>query len=197
MAYNFPSFVAAEEVLKLTFVGKISQMMHCIYVQRLQKNKDYLGVSSRVRERMLETSRSHSPYQKVLLFPEGTTTNGDYLLKFKRGAFLAAVPVQPVVLVYSSRWVSPAWETITGPQHLWLLLCTPGAKVDFIECPVYVPNEQERSDPELYAENVQDFMIKASGVKFRKSNATMQDKRNFQKLLRTRFGIEEKNKQDH
>ena len=60
---------------------------------------------------------------------KGTTTNGRYMLKFKRGAFLAGLPVQPVVLIYSSHWISPAWETITGPRHIRLLLSTPYTSV--------------------------------------------------------------------
>ena len=31
---------------------------------------------------------------------QGTTTNGKFLLPFKSGAFLAGVPVQPVILQY-------------------------------------------------------------------------------------------------
>ena len=31
---------------------------------------------------------------------QGTTTNGDYMLDFRSGAFLAGVPVQPVILRY-------------------------------------------------------------------------------------------------
>ena len=31
---------------------------------------------------------------------QGTTTNGDYLLGFRKGAFLAGAPVQPVILRY-------------------------------------------------------------------------------------------------
>ena len=31
---------------------------------------------------------------------QGTTTNGEYLLPFKTGAFLAGAPVQPVILCY-------------------------------------------------------------------------------------------------
>jgi len=49
--------------------------------------------------------------------------------------------------------------------------------VDFIELPVYVPNDQEKNDPETFGQNVRDFMIKASGVEFQKSNAALQDKR--------------------
>lgn len=45
---------------------------------------------------------------------EGTTTNGDYLLPFKTGAFRARTPVQPVILKYPFRRFSPAWDTISG-----------------------------------------------------------------------------------
>ena len=79
---------------------------------------------------------------------QGTTTNGEYLLPFKTGAFLAGAPVQPVVLKYGKAslfWskhyccilghgllfltdtvnvqggVSPAWESISAPRHLFLM----------------------------------------------------------------------------
>jgi 1-acyl-sn-glycerol-3-phosphate acyltransferase len=38
---------------------------------------------------------------QVALFPEGTTTNGSYLLNFKVGAFKPGLPVQPVHFDYS------------------------------------------------------------------------------------------------
>lgn len=37
-----------------------------------------------------------------LLIAQGTTTNGDFLLPFKTGAFLAGVPVRPVILKYDT-----------------------------------------------------------------------------------------------
>uniref|UniRef100_R7WDF3 Uncharacterized protein n=1 Tax=Aegilops tauschii TaxID=37682 RepID=R7WDF3_AEGTA len=45
---------------------------------------------------------------------EGTTTNGDYLLPFKTGAFLARAPVQPVILRYPYKRFSPAWDSMDG-----------------------------------------------------------------------------------
>lgn len=45
---------------------------------------------------------------------EGTTTNGDYLLPFKTGAFLAKAPVQPVILRYPYTRFNPAWESMSG-----------------------------------------------------------------------------------
>lgn len=53
----------------------------------------------------------------ILLFgltAEGTTTNGDYLLTFKTGAFLAGTPVLPVILKYPYERFSVAWDTISG-----------------------------------------------------------------------------------
>uniref|UniRef100_A0A3Q1FHJ0 Phospholipid/glycerol acyltransferase domain-containing protein n=1 Tax=Acanthochromis polyacanthus TaxID=80966 RepID=A0A3Q1FHJ0_9TELE len=88
------------------------------------------------------TSRGYWP--QMLMFPEGTTTNGRALIKFKPGAFLAGVPVQPVLLRYPNKLVS---ESIG---------------VTFL--PVYNPSPEERSDPKLYADNVQKLMAKALGV---------------------------------
>ena len=42
-------------------------------------------------------------FPKLLIFPEGTTSRGDNLTQFKRGAFTSGLPVQPVVLKYPHR----------------------------------------------------------------------------------------------
>ena len=39
---------------------------------------------------------------------QGTTTNGDYMLEFRKGAFLAGAPVQPVILDYGHVSVLPS-----------------------------------------------------------------------------------------
>lgn len=49
-----------------------------------------------------------------ILTTEGTTTNGDFLLPFKTGAFLSKAPVHPVILRYPYQRFSPAWDTISG-----------------------------------------------------------------------------------
>ena len=40
------------------------------------------------------------------MFPEGTTSNGRYLLKFKKGAFIHNLPITPCILEYKSRVTS-------------------------------------------------------------------------------------------
>jgi len=49
---------------------------------------------------------------------QGTTTNGRYLLPFRTGAFLAGVPVQPVIIKYGQA------ETVQRPRNaVWQLDC--------------------------------------------------------------------------
>ena len=35
----------------------------------------------------------------LCIFPEGTTTNGKYILKFKKGAFYALLPIKPQIIL--------------------------------------------------------------------------------------------------
>ncbi|THU70912.1 hypothetical protein C4D60_Mb08t30000 [Musa balbisiana] len=157
MSSSFPSFVAKRSVAKLPLVGLISKCLGCVYVQRESKSSDFKGVSGVVTERIQE-AHENKLCPMMLLFPEGTTTNGDYLLPFKSGAFLAKVPVLPVILRYPFCRFSPSWDSISGVRHVFLLLCQFVNHIEVIWLPVYYPSEQEKEDPKLYANNVRKLM---------------------------------------
>lgn len=68
------------------------------------------GTTAAIAERMRAYCAARGKgYRPVVLFPEGTTTNNRYLLPFATGAFVAGVPVQPVVIKYHNGRVSPCW----------------------------------------------------------------------------------------
>jgi lysophosphatidylcholine acyltransferase / lyso-PAF acetyltransferase len=46
----------------------------------------------------LKARSSNIDYPQILIFPEGTTTNGSALISFKNGAFYPSKPVQPFVV---------------------------------------------------------------------------------------------------
>lgn len=157
MSSSFPSFVAKRSVAKLPFVGLISKCLGCVYVQRESKASDFKGVSAVVTERIREAHQYKSA-PLMMLFPEGTTTNGDYLLPFKTGGFLAKAPVLPVILKYPYQRFSPAWDSISGVRHVIFLLCQFVNYIEVIRLPVYHPTQQEMDDPKLYASNVRRLM---------------------------------------
>eukprot|EP00887_Chlorella_sp_A99_P007753 scaffold20.g7753.t1 len=201
MSHFFPSFVARDKTASMPLVGVISQMMGCIYVDREHSDPSQPGVSALVKGRMEAMARGEQPLARsILLFPEGTTTNGHHLLPFKTGAFLAGVPVQPVVIRYGEGRFSPAWEMIPAARHIFLMLCNPLHSAVCYELPVYVPSPEEREDPKLYARNVRREMLihpppdcptqLGFATWLRDSTATFQDKKELEKLLRQQHGLD-------
>ncbi|XP_042017496.1 lysophospholipid acyltransferase LPEAT1-like isoform X2 [Salvia splendens] len=163
MSSSFPSFVAKRSVSKLPLVGLISKCLGCVFVQRELKSSDFKGVSGVVTDRIREAYQDEFA-PRMIIFPEGTTTNGDYLLPFKTGAFLAKAPVQPVILRYPYRRFSPAWDSISGARHVILLLSQFVNYIEVKRLPVYHPSEQEMEDPKLYAANVRKLMAQEGNL---------------------------------
>ncbi|XP_048130790.1 lysophospholipid acyltransferase LPEAT1-like isoform X2 [Rhodamnia argentea] len=144
-------------VAELPIVGLVSKCLGCIYVQRESKALDFRGVAGIVAKRVQE-AHVNKDAPVVMLFPEGTTTNGEFLLPFKTGAFLSNAPVLPVILRYPYERFSPAWDSISGVRHLIFLLCQFVNHLEVTYLPLYYPSKQEQDDPKLYADNVRRLM---------------------------------------
>lgn len=114
-------------------------------------------------------NRISSPenWRHVYLFPEGTCTNRKALINFKAGAFVAGKPVQPVLLKWHrNTHFNPVW-TSGGPNRLWLIfrfLCQTHVKIDVEFLPPYVPNAEEQSNANVYANAVRQVMATNLGV---------------------------------
>ncbi|CAN6450636.1 unnamed protein product [Victoria cruziana] len=184
MSSSFPSFVAKRSVARLPLVGLISKCLGCVYVQRESKSSDFKGVSGVVTERIKAAQRNgHAP--AMLLFPEGTTTNGDFLLPFKTGAFVPKSPVLPVIVRYPYTRFSPAWESMSGVRHVILLLCQFANYIHVVRLPIYYPTEEEKNDPKLYADNVRRFMANEGNLML--SDIGLAEKRTYHAALHGTF----------
>ncbi|XP_051757202.1 lysophospholipid acyltransferase LPCAT4 [Ctenopharyngodon idella] len=160
-ATGLPIVVSRSENYKLPVVGALLEFNQSVLVSRKDPESRKKCVSQ-IRERVTSDGR----WPQMLMFPEGTTTNGQALIKFKPGAFLAGVPVQPVLLHYPSdpdtvRWT---WKGLSWLGALWHTTSQIYTSVTVEFLPVYTPSQQEKEDPDLYAENVQKLMAKALGV---------------------------------
>ncbi|CAL0323754.1 unnamed protein product [Lupinus luteus] len=157
MSTSFPSFVAKKDYLESSayIYGMFcdSKCLGCVYVQRESKSSDFKGVSAIVTERIREAHQNKSA-PIMMLFPEGTTTNGEYILPFKTGGFLASAPVLPIILSFHYQRFSPAWDSISGARHAIFLLCQFVNYMEVTKLPAYYPSQQEKDDPKLYASNV-------------------------------------------
>lgn len=97
----------------------------------------------------------------LLLFPEGTTSNGSCLLRFKTGVFAGGLPVYPVTVQYDYCRFSPAFESIYWPVHAFRTLAEPANHLRVEYLPRYCPTPEQRADRELYAKAVQGIFCEA------------------------------------
>uniref|UniRef100_A0A3P9NHN4 Lysophosphatidylcholine acyltransferase 2 n=1 Tax=Poecilia reticulata TaxID=8081 RepID=A0A3P9NHN4_POERE len=142
---GLPSTVSRVENLATPLFGRIIRCFQPVLVSRTDpdsRKHTILAIESR--------AKSEGRWPQVLIFPEGTCTNRSCLITFKQGAFIPGVPVQPVLLRYPNKMVSVMIALYTTVE------------VEFM--PPYVPKEDEKKCPPLFASRVRDTMAKALGV---------------------------------
>lgn len=187
LAYLFaPSFVAKMAVSNIPLVGRVGAAQHALYINRLDGGARRTAAAIAARQRLAADMNAQVP--PVCIFPEGTTTNGKHLLRFRTGAFVAGMPVAPVLLKYPHRYFSPSFEAIKPGPYLWGLISQPWNSVYYYRLPVYEPSAEEREDARLYADNVRKLMHEYSdfldGKKFILSDANFIDKKEYLAVLR-------------
>ncbi|XP_072267975.1 lysophosphatidylcholine acyltransferase 1 [Pyxicephalus adspersus] len=155
------SIVMKAESKDIPVWGTLINYIRPVFVSRSDQDSRKKTV-----EEIRRRAQSNGIWPQVMIFPEGTCTNRSCLITFKPGAFIPAVPVQPVVLRYPNKMDTITW-TWQGPgamKILWLSLCQLHNYVEIEFLPIYTPSEEEKKNPALYAHNVRRVMAKALGV---------------------------------
>ncbi len=91
-------FVTSHEMRETPFLGLLTEMAGCLFVERRSRGK--------ILNEMKSIVEALQRGQRVVLYPEATSTNGEQVLPFKRTLMMAAahagVPIQPVVFNFKS-----------------------------------------------------------------------------------------------
>lgn len=158
---GLPSVVSASENARIPVAGKFLLLTQPVLVTR-EDPKSRKTTQDEIQKRV--TSKGAWP--QIMIFPEGVCTNRTCLITFKLGAFSPGVPVQPVLLRYpnSLDTVTWTWQGLTAFQVCMLTLSQLFTRVEVEFMPVYVPSDQERKDPILFANAVRVNMANALGV---------------------------------
>ena len=94
MYAELPCQVSMQALRSWPLVGRVAAAMSTIFVERSD------AVSRAEARRTIRERATQPGWPAVLVFPEGTTTNGTALIRFRSGAFEPGLPVQPVLLRY-------------------------------------------------------------------------------------------------
>jgi glycerol-3-phosphate O-acyltransferase 3/4 len=79
------------------FQDSILGSLHCLWFNR-GENKDRKIVADRISAHSHDPSRNHTP---LLVFPEGTCVNNEYVVQFKKFVFELGVPINPIAIKYN------------------------------------------------------------------------------------------------
>ena len=153
-------FVAKNEIARWPIIGRLAKMGNTIFIKRIKSNL--------VKEKDIIQKELNLGF-RVILFPEGTTSDGIRVLKFK-SSLLSSIEknnyqIQPIVINYEringfplNRWLKPiiAWYGDMGlKSHLLnvLRLFSIEARVRFLD-PIYARDFKDRKSMTFALQNV-------------------------------------------
>ena len=107
------AFVAKSEVAGWPLFGKLAKLQNTLFLER--RSSKAAGQIEQVRNHLLNESN-------VIVFPEGTSTAGNYVARFKSTLFQAAqdMQIQPVTVVYSHYKQQPMQQS-QRDHYAWYL----------------------------------------------------------------------------
>merc|ERR1712232_809725 len=99
-AFELPRVIAMSGSLDAPLLSTFARELEIIEVERSDADSRKATIDA-IRQHVASWKPGTRP---LLIFPEGTCTNGKDLIDFKQGAFVAGAPVRPVVLAYTGGW---------------------------------------------------------------------------------------------
>ena len=122
------SVLITYETYKIPGLGGFLKEIGCHFVNRADKQ-------SREDSMKFILERQNQNVIKTIVFPEGTTTNGKYIVKFKKGVFVNLHPVKPLIVL-------PYEGLICSTDRILFflrLLATFQTRLDYSELPIIKP----------------------------------------------------------
>ncbi|XP_039127516.1 lysophospholipid acyltransferase LPEAT2 [Dioscorea cayenensis subsp. rotundata] len=154
----FPTIVASESHDSLPFVGTIIRAMQVIYVDR------FSAPSRRQAVNEIKRKASCNGFPRVLLFPEGTTTNGRALISFQLGAFIPGFPVQPVIVRYPHVHFDQSWGNISLAKLMFRMFLQFHNFMEVEYLPIVLPQEKKHETVAQFAQRTSYAMASALNV---------------------------------
>lgn len=156
---HYVIFVVKKEFTKYAILKNIIDICDPFYVDRSKS----CGQTAEI----IKIAQNKNKDQ-IMIFPEGTVSNGKYLLQFHKSAFLSKCKIQPIVMQFWTPFMPKGWNTFSWLNQstidlLWNHLSIPLSicKIKILD-PIYPDSENESID--LLATKAQLLMANQLGI---------------------------------
>ncbi|KAJ9563471.1 hypothetical protein OSB04_008631 [Centaurea solstitialis] len=112
----------------------------------------------------IKRKASSNRFPRLLLFPEGTTTNGRLLISFQLGAFIPGYPIQPVVVRYPHVHFDQSWGHIPLVTLMFRMFTQFHNYMEVEYLPVVSPSEHHKESAARFAQKTGRAMARALNV---------------------------------
>ncbi|MBA0717690.1 hypothetical protein Golax_005484, partial [Gossypium laxum] len=190
----FPTIVASESHDSMPFVGTIIRAMQvinnlncCTYLhqpwgfyrepytalhegrrQNINMGVIYVNrfspASRKNAVNEIKRRASCDKFPRVLLFPEGTTTNGKVLISFQLGAFIPGHPIQPIIVRYPHVHFDQSWGLISLAKLMFRMFTQFHNYMEVEYLPIIMPPDNEKLSAVHFAERTGQAMASALNV---------------------------------
>ena len=163
-------FIAKIQISRYLFIGPIAKYINCLFVNREnQTSRDEIFDKLYERQTLFLEGKYFAP---ICLFPEGTTTSGRNILKFKKGAFHHLLPIKPEIIKINP---NNEFHIAAGGQNLFIntlrLYCYYDIDLYYTFLPIIKPTEYMYKNYghlgnekwEIYAEVVRKIYCEIGG----------------------------------
>lgn len=180
MSFYGCGFVGKEEIGDTIVFGKLSKALDSILV-----NRNNTGSKNNTLDEIVERQKDFiegKPVIPFMIYPEGTTSAGRHILRFKKGAFISLMPIKATILQPN---LSNSYHLSCGgcdvAMNFARSLTQLYVKAEYIELPIIIPNEYMyqnfshlgKDKWEIFAEVTREIMLELGG--FKKSNRGIKD----------------------
>ncbi len=132
----------------------------------------------------------------ILIFPEGTVTSGNHILRFRRGAFSSLLPIKPIIIkttLYDKFHLSVGSAGLFA--HFVRTLCYLYHNVEILELPVMAPTKhmyeyysklhpELKEEWEIFAEVARELYCNIGN--FEKSEKSFKDSKDYSDIIHGR-----------
>lgn len=186
-----PGFIAKNALKNTPFIGYIADKVETLWLDRKDSNsRSQVAEAIKIRQEEFMKKKIFSP---LVVFPEGTTTSGKHILKFRRGAFETLQPVKSII------FKSLRYDVAEGIVHTFIQMLVDLSRIynifQFIELPVIYPTSfmyenykalhpEITNDAEIYAEVIREIWCEVGQME--KSEKNFNDYSDYISLVRSK-----------
>ena len=170
-------------------MGSAAKCLDSIFIPRAGSDEERAQIIKQIGDRQKQIE-DEGKLNSLVIYPEGTTSNGTCILPFKKGAFMAETSYKPVVLKYpSNSSFSTSFDCIRLESLIFMTLSWCFMRGTLLDLPVFQPNDylfKKHADKgterwEVIAWALRDIMLEAGHLE--KDDIRIREKRFYERYM--------------